>query len=75
MKMDEEQFEDFVKLVTDSINNLAHAITPCAAPNSDATGGVVSSLTEAAMGITAGLVQIANALENVAAAIENHNSD
>lgn len=37
----------------------------------DATGGSVASLTEAVMGITAGLVQIADAINNLADATRN----
>jgi hypothetical protein len=35
----------------------------------DATGGRVESLTEAVMGLTAGMVQIANAIESLACAV------
>lgn len=49
---------------------LADAITPLAfGAGTDATGGHVSSLTEAVMGMTAGLVQIAEAIDNLADAI------
>lgn len=56
-------------VLADALRKIANAITPTVAGNRDATGGHVESLTEAAMGISAGLVQIANALTDVAEAI------
>jgi hypothetical protein len=51
---------------------VAKAVTPIGAcPGNDAAGGYVSSPTEAVMGITNGLLRIANALEDVAAAIRD----
>lgn len=48
----------------------ASAISPAdAAPGHDAAGGTVGSLTEAVMGVTAGLCRIADALGDVAEAI------
>jgi ABC-type transporter Mla subunit MlaD len=50
-----------------SIERLACAITPLdATPGTDATGGKVGSLTEAVMGMAAGLVQIAEAIGRLA---------
>lgn len=49
---------------------IASAITPRgASPSADATGGYVSSLTEAVMGLTAGMCRIADAIESLAAAV------
>ena len=49
---------------------LANAITPIAAvPSMDATYSHVGSLTEAVMGMTAALVQIASSIESVANAV------
>jgi hypothetical protein len=49
---------------------IASAITPVGVAGSlDATGGHVTSLTEAVMGATAGLVQIANAIQALAEAV------
>ena len=48
---------------------IANAIGGTGAPGHDATGGCVDSLTEAVMGTTAGLVQIANAISDLAEAI------
>lgn len=53
-----------------SLGRLANAITPLdALPGTDDTGGVVGSLTEAAIGITAGLVRIADAINDLAEAV------
>ena len=48
---------------------IAQAITPPAAPGKDAAGGTVTSLTEAVMGVTGGLVQIAEAIQELANAV------
>lgn len=56
----------------DAIAAVANAITPRdAAYGHDETGGTVGSLTEAVMGLTAALVQIAHAIDRVADAIES----
>lgn len=39
----------------------------------DEAGGTVTSLTEAAMGITAGLCKIAEAIDRLASAVEDSN--
>ena len=49
---------------------IALAISPDAAPGIDATGGTVTSLAEAVMGITAGLCRVADGLNAIAEAIE-----
>lgn len=52
--------------ISDSIRALAAAVTPpgsCGAD--DAAGTYCESLTEAVMGVTAGLVKIADALEMI----------
>lgn len=49
---------------------LARAIcASVAAPGRDATGGHVECLTEAVMGVTAGLVKIAEAISDLAEAV------
>ncbi len=48
---------------------IAKAITADASPGKDCLGGTVSSLTEAVMGITAGLCKVAHALSDIAEAI------
>lgn len=46
---------------------VANAIMPSgASPGQDETGGSVASLTEAVMGVTAGLVKIASAIHDLA---------
>jgi hypothetical protein len=55
--------------LADSTNRIAKAITADAAPGRDVTGGTVASLTEAVMGITSGLVQIAEAIKSLADAV------
>ena len=59
-----------------SLHQIANAITPFdATPGTDETGGVVGSLTEAAMGITSGLFKIAEAIEHLAEATQrSHNN-
>lgn len=59
-----------VENLAEQVRKISRAIIPGdAAPNRDATGGSVDSLTEAVMGVTAGLVQIADAINNLAAAV------
>lgn len=64
--MKAEDIKDLVYPLT----RLASAITPNINGADDATGGHVESLTEAVMGVTRGLVQIAEAIERVATAME-----
>lgn len=53
--------------ISDAIRALARAVTPPGAMGStDAAGTYAESLTEAVMGVTAGLVKIADALEMIA---------
>ena len=54
---------------------IATAITPRdALPGYDATGGTITSLTEAVMGMTGGLVQIADAIQSLAEAVNQKTS-
>jgi hypothetical protein len=56
--------------LTRSVNRVAKSIADFnAAPGHDETGGTVDSLTEAVMGITAGLCRIADAIESLAQAV------
>ena len=48
---------------------VARSIKADVAPGNDAIGGTVDSLTEAGMGITAGLVRVADALDSIAQAL------
>jgi hypothetical protein len=56
--------------IEEAVRRLAASITPNVVGSQDATGSHVESLTEAVMGITAGLVQIANAIDRVADTME-----
>lgn len=65
-----------VLAVADAVRGLRNAITPAAAaPGHDAAGGTVDSLTEAVMGMTAGLVQIAEAISSLADAVHGLKRD
>ena len=44
---------------------VGHAISSDAAPGTDAAGGHIACLTEAVMGITAGLYRVAEAIEGL----------
>jgi hypothetical protein len=64
---------DAVASLSYSTKRIANAITPGhAAGSTDASGGHVESLTEAVMGMTAGLGHIAEAIESLADAVRNH---
>lgn len=60
---------DVIQGLATSARRIASAISADAAPGHDATGGVVASLTEAVMGITAGLMAVAESNEAIADAI------
>ena len=62
--------------IVDAIDSLAQAtayisgaITADASPGHDETGGSVTSLTEAVMGITAGLCRVAESISSLAEAV------
>lgn len=56
--------------MTRALDRIADSIKPSnAMPGHDETGGTVDSLTEAVMGMTAGLVQIACAISDLAQAV------
>jgi len=57
--------ENTTDQMADMIGLLANAITPTDASGQDASGGTVASLTEAVMGVSAGLARIANAIEGL----------
>jgi hypothetical protein len=63
---------DVLDSVARSLKKLSDAVTPVAVPGHDATGGSVGCLTEAAMGITGALVQIASAIGDLAEAVREH---
>jgi hypothetical protein len=56
--------------VADAIRALRDAVTPNIHGARDATDGHVESLTEAVMGMTAALVQIAEGLHSIAGAVQ-----
>lgn len=60
---------DTLDAIARASRSIALAITPNAAPGTDATGGPVASLTEAVMGVTGGLCRIADAIDNLAEAV------
>lgn len=55
--------------VMGAVKRVADAIAAPAGPGTDACGGAVESLTESVMGVTAGLVRIAEAIESLADAV------
>lgn len=61
--------------LANGIYRLASAITPNVAGSKDATGVHVESLTEAGMGVTSGLMAIANAIQNLADAVREHSDE
>lgn len=64
--MDEAEIEEAVQFIGDRIMALAKAVYPIGAiPATDGSGGVVHSLTEAVMGVTAGLFAIASAIDGL----------
>ena len=68
---DEKNLIDALFVLTYSLKRISTSIYPddCG-PGRDANGGSVSSLTEAVMGITGGLVKIADSINNLAEAIK-----
>jgi hypothetical protein len=60
--------------LANAILSLRDAVKPCAAPGTDAAGGTVDSLTEAIMGITAGLEHIALSICDLADAVRERES-
>ena len=57
--------------ITAAAARIGSAITAEATPGPDAAGGCIASLTEAVMGITAGLFRVAEALDGIAEAIRD----
>ena len=63
---------DVINRLASAVFRVGSAITAPAAPGHDAEGGTVASLTEAVMGVTAGLVRIANSISELAEAVRGH---
>lgn len=73
--MDGDFDSEIAIAVADGLTKLARAITPLSAlAGTDAAGGRVESLTEAIMGVTAGLVQIADAIGDLAEAVRERDA-
>lgn len=62
---------DVINALATATSRVANAITPNIAGNNDASGTHVASLTEAVMGVTAGLFAIAGAINDLAEQREN----
>jgi len=75
-EMDNDELKNMVERMQWSLGRLAGAITPTdALPDDDVMGGKVSSLTEAVMGRSAGLVRIAEAIDGLADAVRDTGTD
>lgn len=66
--------QEEVDKITRAMVKIAYAISSDAAPGQDAAGGIVDCLTASMMGVTAGLCQIADSIENLAEAVREHSS-
>lgn len=60
---------DVLQRVSGSIRRVSSAICADDSPGQDETDGTVSCLTEAVMGVTAGLCRIASAIQDLADAV------
>ena len=70
-----EDIDDVVDGIQRGFKLLANAITPAEAmAGTDAAGGRVESLTEAVMGMTAAMVQIAGAITDLADAVRERDA-
>ncbi len=67
--MEAEHIDNIAREGFRQVQKIAEAIMPTLCGNQDATGTHVESLTEAVMGVTAGLVRIAESIGDLAAAI------
>lgn len=66
---------EVIEQLANQVRNVANAISPLdASMGHDETGGTVASLTEAVMGVTAGLCKIAEAIGWVAEQFEEYNA-
>ena len=65
---------DAIDGLSRTMNGIRKAITPASAlAGEDAAGGHIESLTEAVMGVTAGLCRIAEAITELAEAVRERN--
>lgn len=67
--LEDANIVDVLYLLSERTRQASEAITPNAGGSQDATGGYVSSLTEATMGVTAALVRIAESISELASAV------
>jgi hypothetical protein len=68
--MTREDVDELSSAILTGLRSIDHAISADAGPGTDATGGSVNSLTEAAMGITAGLVKVADAINDLSVTLD-----
>lgn len=68
---DDRSIEAQISDLASEVGRVAKAITADVGGNHDETGGYVTSMTEAIMGVTAGLCKIAAAIERLASAVED----
>lgn len=73
--MEPEDIDQIAESISTGLKRIAHAISADAAPGHDETGGTVSSLTEAVMGVTAGLCRVAEAIGDLAEAVRETGRD
>lgn len=69
--MEAANLVDVIDKATYRLAAIAQAITAPVTPGHDATGGNVGCLTEAIMGVTAGLCRIADAITELANAVSS----
>lgn len=73
--MRNESESEIAYALREGLRQVARSITPFGKPGQDANGGYVDSLTESCMGITGGLVRVAEAINNLAEAIEGKSNE
>ena len=66
---------DVIDNLTYAVRGVGHAITACASPGNDESGGVITSLTEAVMGITSGLFKVAESISELASVVREREID
>lgn len=66
---------DVLDRLASSTRRISLAICDDACPGTDATGGKVGCMVEATMGVTAGLVRIADAIADLAEAVRDSHTD
>tara|TARA_R110000824_G_scaffold86938_2_gene214683 strand:+ start:2574 stop:2786 length:213 start_codon:yes stop_codon:yes gene_type:complete len=67
--------DSHVIMIASAINDLSNSIHPAGTHDLSESGTVVRSLSDAITGVDAGLVQIADALNAIAQAIQDSNKD